>query len=615
MQILRICCCVVLGILASHCKAEDWSRYGGPKGTFQLVGRQFQADHRPVVKWERSVGDGMAGIVGDRNIVITSYLAGEYQLTETAQSSTPTEVVEAFHAITGETVWRYRYEAGFRETQQVFGGRTRAPQATPLLLGKHVVTIGFTGSITCLDRGTGDVVWTKDAVADFKAVPVQFGFSASPIALEGNVLALVGGEGGLVCLDVRTGELIWNVPCKEASYATPVLWDRPDGRHVVFVTRNRVVGVQAADGRPLWDYRLPEQGLTNVPTPVPVGDTGLIVSGQGIQGTRKLEVIKQAEEFRVTEQWKSDEQFFYCNWLTRGDTLWGCVGNLLVALDTESGERLGRFRGYADSNWLAGEESVVCLDGKGSLSLLDWTDGGLQVKGSYPLMDARCWTPPTVIESRVYCRGGSQLVCLDFAGGNERGALKSQRVRNPMLLVDSARNSATADSDVEPLEQITKLFETKGREVAWNRYTEIRRQDPGLLDFDARQQLMTLARQVGLNDIAAQIKAHIKEDFPEVAKSLRPPSKEVVAGENGLKYIEFAIKNGTSSTIQAYVKGPNKHPFSYGLPLRPSRRRLERWPVGTKLYRTSNGVRRELLLEVGEDFAGQVVSVPTAKSH
>ena len=91
------------------------------------------------------------------------------------------------------------------------------------------------------------------------------------------------------------------------------------------------------------------------------------------------------------------------------------------------------------------------------------------------------------------------------------------------------------------------------------------------------------------------------------------PSSKVQVGDNGLKYLEFSIRNTSGKTIQAEVRGPQAHPFGYGLPLRSGRPRAERWPVGTKLYRTKLGVRSDLLLTVEEEFAGRIIDLPVQK--
>ena len=522
------------------------------------------------------------------------------------------EAIIAFDCTNGETKWRYDYKAGWIETQQAFGGRSRAPQATPAVCDGRVFVIGFTGLMHCLDEVTGEVIWRKDFPVEFEATPVQFGFAASPLPFRDRVVVLAGGaSGGLVCLASDTGEVIWNVPCGEASYATPLFWKHAAGDQIVFMSRNRIVGVDAESGKPLWEFDLPSQGKTNVPTPLLINETDLLVSGQGIQGTQRMEVTQSTKGFRVVEKWRSNVEYFYCNWVRRGNLLMGSDGHLLQVIDIESGKVIGRHRGYVDANLLASNDQLLVLDGTGHLSTMVFSANELQVMERYFVFDQRCWTAPTLTGRYLICRGGNQLLCLDLEGGDPRAAVTAARIRNKTLKLDIDDGS---QQPADSIQTIVAAYEAGGEKLAWKTYEKLRSGDPDAISLEQRRELAELATREGLSDFAALIRKHSEEDYPQELKeaNLRPSSKTHRAA-NGLLYLQFIIRNTSHQTIQAFVKGPSKHPFSYGLPLRPGRARLEDWPVGTTLYRTEKGIRADVLLVVDEDFAGSTVEVPKLK--
>jgi outer membrane protein assembly factor BamB len=474
--------------------------------------------------------------------------------------------------------------------------------------GDYLISLGFTGKLHSFDRKSGKIIWKKDLVDEHQSVPVQFGFSASPLPLGDRVIVLAGGKGGLLCLDVATGKTIWNYACREASYATPILWKRQNGNQIVFVTRNRMIGVAADDGNPLWEYELPEVGLTNVPTPMVIDNNALLVSGQGIKGTRRISITEEAGEMIANEDWQNDEQFFYCNWIRRDNILWGCDGRLLLAIDLKTGKRLGRFRGFRDANLLQGKTSMLSFDGEGNLTRLAPTENGAKVVAKYSVLEKRCWTPPTPHGGKLYCRGGDQLLCLDLEGGDQRAAVAKSPIRNPMLKLSVGEPIAEKP---DPIETIVASFEQGGAEAAWDTYSKLRADDPDNLSFGTRQELAKMADSQGLEKFAKMIRSHMEKDFPdEVKQAKRKPSKDTSIGKNGLVYLEFSIHNTSQETIQAVVKGPEKHPFGYGLPIRPNQPRIEKWPVGTKLYRTHNGIRKEVLLTVEKGFAGRTIELP-----
>lgn len=515
---------VAIAVLCgSDCVAENWSGYGGPSANFRYNESLPLQQNVPTKRWQQTLGRGMSGVVCDGNNLYTSYLepltAAEKDQDETNRPHR--EVVVALDSDTGNEIWRHEYLTGWIESQQAFGGRPRAPQATPAICGDRLVTIGFTGIIHCLDRKRGEPIWRIDAVAQLGAVPVQFGFAASPVVVGDRIVFLVGGKGGLVCLDGKTGQTIWNVACGEASYATPIHWMRPDGDQLVFVTRNRVVGVLTETGRQLWEYRLTEQGLTNVPTPMIVSNTGLLISGQGVKGTRRLEIVPSDNgEFEVSEAWKCDTQFFYCNWALHDGVLWGCDGKLLIAIDIASGERLGRYRGYVDANVISFRDGILVLDGKGNMSPLRTAENAMLAESRFALLDQRCWTPPTPVGDFLICRGGDQLLCVDLVGGEPGNEVAKTRIRRRTLSLSKATDQLESDA----VDRILASFQSEGAEGAWKLYNSIRDADPEALPYGDRMNLAELAESEGLADFGKLIKVHAAEDFPQEAKEDQRPS-------------------------------------------------------------------------------------------
>ncbi|MEM9660447.1 MAG: PQQ-binding-like beta-propeller repeat protein, partial [Planctomycetota bacterium] len=329
----------------------------------------------------------------------------------------------------------------------------------------------------CFDRASGEVLWQMDLIERFEAPPVQFGFSSSPMVHDGHVYLLAGGQkGGLICLDPNRGDVLWNVPCQEASYATPVAIEVDGVPQIVFVTRNKIAGVARENGQSLWTYQLPERGLTNVPTPLPTGQRNLVVSGQGVGGTREL-ILREVEgEWQVDEGWRVSTQFFYCNWIERDGVIFGCNGKLLVAIDAKTGASRGRWRGFADANLVMRNEEILVLDGEGVLSQLQFAGDALAVATRTRVFSQRCWTPPSLRGDQLFCRSGADVCCVDFAADAPGEPLPSLRVRQTALaLRGEDRNKSPVG--VDALEQIVDAFESGGVAGAERRYMEIRRRD------------------------------------------------------------------------------------------------------------------------------------------
>ena len=559
---------VTLYTLSTWCIAEGWTQFGGPGRGFRIAEPLELPESPPTKHWQKTLGAGMSGVVERDGTLFTSYLVPfeKDEADKPESERTHRESIVALDASNGQICWKHVYDAGFIEAQQAFGGRSRAPQATPAICDDRIVAIGFTGQIHCLDRDSGKVIWKKNAIDDFGAEPVQFGFSSSPLPMGDKVLLHVGGQdGGLICLNSRDGSLVWNVPCNEASYATPVRWDRPQGTQIVFATRNRVLGVDFRTGKQLWSYAYPSKGLTNVPTPLPVSDTGIVVSGQGIQGTQRLDIVsKKNGEFAVQQTWKSKAQFFYCNWVLDNEKLLGCDGMLFVAIDVRTGKTLGRFRGYNDGNILLFSQQALIFDGNGNLSTFRISNEGFEAVAKYAVLNERCWTPPTPVGNSLFCRGGDQLLCIKFEGGDPRAAVVPMRVRKAQLAFGSSEPN---EDQPNAMERIVAAFEKHGPAAAWKVYSRIRDEDPDAISFRQRQELSKMAESEGLNDFAKKIKQHAAADFPkEFADANRKVSSETTVGENGLLYRRVRHTEYGAEYDSGRSTGPGKTSFRIRTP-------------------------------------------------
>ena len=405
---------VLLIVAAADPAPAGWPGYGGPTHDFRVTLPPAAAWGEKAVLWRRPLGPGESGIVSDGTTLFT-----QYSVPDAADKAKGEEVVVALDPATGRTRWEHKYPVALLPKQQTFRGAPVGPQATPLVHGGRVFAGGFAGLFHCLDAATGKVLWKHDLAADFGATPVQFGFSASPVAYKDVVLLHVGGkQAAVMAFDPKDGSVRWKSEPAEPSYATPVVAAFGGEDHVVQVTRDAVYGFAAADGATRWTYPLPLQNLTNVPTPLPLPGGRLLISGQGAKGTRLLAVAKAGDRFRAELVWyKQEFQFFYCNWVADGPLVYGCVGKEFGAMRWAEGEVLWDRRDLADANCVAAGDAALVLTGDGRLGRFRITADGAEETGKpFQLLKDRCWTPPTVIGGRLYARNAAEVVALRLGG-------------------------------------------------------------------------------------------------------------------------------------------------------------------------------------------------------
>src|ERR1700681_3613337 len=67
----------------------------------------------------------------------------------------------------------------------------------------------------------------------------------------------IGIRGRVVCLDRMTGQEVWSASLKGSDFVTLL----PDGELLLAATRGEVFCLQAATGKLLWQNNMPGQGL------------------------------------------------------------------------------------------------------------------------------------------------------------------------------------------------------------------------------------------------------------------------------------------------------------------------------------------------------------------
>lgn len=518
-------------MMTASVRAENWTQWGGLRRDFTVpeIGRASQWQ----VRWQRNVGVGKSGVLALHGKLITMEARGhEGQKFE--------ECYVAMDSADGRETWRHCYDTARHEDQETFGGTPVGPQATPVYAGNLVIGIGFAGDLRAVRVDDGTLVWSLHLVRDLGAIPVQFGFSASPIVHNGKLYVAAGGESaGLLCMDPKDGSIEWKCGLSgEASYATPVVQRIGESRSVIVVTRDEIVAVDDGSGSPLWRYPMPRKGLTNVPTPLVLDGGRLLAAGQGLEGARLLAVSVEGGRYDVRQIWHNSKAgFFCCNWIAMEGCVVGSDGSLLLVLDLESGAFIDRRRGYGDANLIRAGDDLLALHGDGYLTTLRLSTKAvdravsaeaslhsvrrtLKVVDHRRLADARCWTAPSGVPGAIYTRADGMIGALHVPAFDDSG----KATVPPAGGQATDRSTWPAPPNLRPgnntkafalLDEIVAAFERGGEQAAFRRYLEIRREASRLFTSAARLELANLARQQGLVSFERAVIEHGVEDFPE----------------------------------------------------------------------------------------------------
>jgi outer membrane protein assembly factor BamB len=226
----------------------------------------------------------------------TPALVGDKLYVHTRQGDE--EVISCLSAADGSKVWENRYAAA------AVGGpaaRHPGPRSSPAVAEGKVVTLGVMGTVSCLDAGTGALVWRKDPFPG--AIP-PFATASSPLITDGMAVAFLGGQGNgaLMAFDLAAGDVKWQWTAEAAEYGSPVVATLAGTPQIVTMSEKSLMGVNVADGTLLWQIPFAPQGRSyNSATPIIDGDT--VIYAASMRGTHAVRIEKQGDAFTPVPVW------------------------------------------------------------------------------------------------------------------------------------------------------------------------------------------------------------------------------------------------------------------------------------------------------------------------
>src|SRR2546422_6839313 len=300
--------------LAMSGEASDWPQFLGPNRNGVYPGNDLAGpwpkDGPPAV-WEKKVGEGFSGpVVSSNKLVLFHRVENK-------------ELIECLEAQTGKPVWKFEYPTAYRDDF----GFDEGPRATPAIADGRVYAYGAEGALNCLDFAGGTNIWSVNTKTQFQAPKGFFGIACSPL-IEGKALMLIVGgknKSGIIAFDKTNGKVLWKTTDDEASYSSPVGATISGQRCVLFLTRGRLVAVEPAAGKTLFEFpfRPPMRNSVTAATPLIINDTIFLSASYGTGA-----VLLKVKESTAQKIWASDEALsnHYATSVHHGGFLYGIHG-------------------------------------------------------------------------------------------------------------------------------------------------------------------------------------------------------------------------------------------------------------------------------------------------
>lgn len=379
--------------------AANWPQWRGPNrdGISKETGllKEWPTEG-PALVWKASgAGGGYSSFSVANGKLYTMGLRGDR------------EFVVAFDVATGKEAWATPHGSAFRND------RGDGPRGTPTVDGDRVYALGGSGDLTALDARTGKVVWSKNVLKEFGGSNITWGISESPLVLGNKVLVNPGGPGAsIVALNKDTGAVIWKSQSDKAGYSSAIPVEINGATQVVFFTAERAVGLDAKDGKLLWEYGRPANNVANVATPIARANRVFISSDYGTGGgVVEIKADNKAQEIWFTK----DMRNHHSSSVLIGDYLYGFSSNMLAAVRFDTGEMAWRDRSVGKGSLVFADGNLYCFSENGVVGLVEASPSGYKEKGRFRIAQGNLptWTHPVVVGGRLYLRDQDTIYAYD----------------------------------------------------------------------------------------------------------------------------------------------------------------------------------------------------------
>lgn len=384
----------------------EWPGFRGANRDSVIRGVRIATDWAatpPVEVWRRPVGPGWSSFAVNGDLFYTQEQRGE------------DEIVACYRVSTGEPEWMHRDPSRFYESN---GGA--GPRATPAISAGRVYTFGPTGILNALDAATGARVWSRNVGTDVQRDIPGWGFTSSPIVVDG--IVIVAASGSTAGYDAATGEPRWTGPRQLGSYSSPHLATIDGVEQVLLLSGSGVASFNPADGTLLWENKY--DGGTPIVQPAVLASGDVLTNSiamTGGNGIKRLAVAKSGEGWTVAERWASNGLKPYFNdFVVHNGHAFGFDGNILSSINLEDGRRNWKGGRYGNGQMvlLADQDLLLVTSEDGELVLVSATTDKFTEVARVQALDGKTWNHPVVVGDLLLVRNGEEMAAfrLPLAG-------------------------------------------------------------------------------------------------------------------------------------------------------------------------------------------------------
>lgn len=382
---------------------RPFMQFLGTDRNTQIKGLMASPDHIqkiPEEIWRQPIDDAWSGFVATEGFAYTQEQSGHL------------ESVTCYAVHTGQLIWRYDYPASY---ESVIAGS--GPRSTPALTDDKIITVGSTGQLTCLNRSSGEMIWSHSVVEDNHAKVPEWGFSPSPLIWQEKVIVPSGmnGQDGLRVYALDSGELVRSYPPVPSSYSSPMVTTLADQEMLLYFHDRGLAAFATDSDEQIWDH---PWGTSHPDVALPIvlsNDRVFISSGYGV-GCALLQVqLSDTGDWSIEERWKTmGMKAKFTNVVERDGYIYGLDDGIMACVNLETGERQWKEGRYGHGQLLTLDNAILLLTERGDIVWLEMNPTQAKELNRWHALDGKTWNPPCLAWPYLLVRNNQEAVCFKF---------------------------------------------------------------------------------------------------------------------------------------------------------------------------------------------------------
>lgn len=282
--------------------------------------------------------------------------------------------------------------------------------AQPMVAYGRVYSMDAAGVISAFSLDTGERIWRTPT----KPKKMRSSNLGGGLTVTDGIVYVVDGVAECLALDARTGEVKWRVDVGTPGRSAPTV---VSGRMVFGTIDERLIALDAATGRQLWNYAATASAtiVFGQPAPAIVDNVVLAGFGSGDTAAIRLETGEPvwSDTLGAAGGRNSILDFSSIHGLpviSNGTAYIISLGQVMTAIDMRSGRRLwertvsGKEGLVVAGNWLfvlSADQQLACLDR--TTGHVRWVTVLPRFRKTKSSKGAIVWSGPVLAEGRLIC--------------------------------------------------------------------------------------------------------------------------------------------------------------------------------------------------------------------